>query len=702
MPTFRLPWTGNEFSSPTYRKSRRSSFTLVELLVASLILGVVVTSASSLALSIYRNYMVADLQARFDLDILTAQEWIKRDLTSSARRDFLLWPQEEGAKIEAMSLPVLRRNSDSEDLLDDETEQIEWTHTVVYHIHERENGQAELRRTVFEPRLSLDLDKRIEQLQTVYQDGDGDGTYNADNSSTQTLLSSLTEHRIISDPAEVDTYNPNYNSGNFSPLGTWQINPGINTFRFAVSGKNESSTDTDIGLDEILVSATGLPADAECLVPVQTSGGSADSHSMVQYADWRNNAELLYTNATEGDHMTLEVYNDSWIESVFAHNQSHTEYTEITYDPGIGENVCQLLGMVETWEATAQSLNEATDYDDERYNKYNIRVVISGQEALLGTNVSNPGQRSKVTFRASASGTHGLKVEEAYIMEHESGYNGVTGTAEKLYFSGHDSISMPVGQAATSDFCDIEIDEEKSYLVSYYIDHEPSTGTSNDRPSAWPDSQGRTSSYIYQEKNEEGEPVSNNIAGTENWDGVAEDVEEVPAILGVKAVEISYPEKGTYLSRIVDTRQSTPDYRSVNWRKTGTTNTSVEIAVRAGDQPDLSDAVDWDEAPIYSDPTGTNSLAVQGRYVQWRAKLLSDVYDETPKLQDVELRWEGKSRTADVAVNVAEGPDRGIFQLRVNDLDPQPAQLGMFFTLGQEILGKMISRSFSTEVKPRN
>ncbi|MFW5893556.1 MAG: PulJ/GspJ family protein [Verrucomicrobiota bacterium] len=683
-------------------RGRRGRFTLVELLFTSAILAIVVTSASSLALAVYRNYMISDAKARFDLEIITAQEWIKRDLTASARGDFLLWPQGQETNIEAMSLPVLRRNSDSDALFDDATDQINWTHTVVYHIYETKNGSTELRRTVFEPRISLSLEERIAQLNAVYEDGDGSGTFNSDNSSTQTLLSKLTDYRIVSDPAQVDTYDPSYSSRNYYSLGAWQLKPGMNKFQFTVSGANDSSSGTDIALDEIMVSATGLAADAECLKQVSTSNGSADLNSMAQYAGWRNNAELLFAGGGEGDHVTLGVHNDSWIESVFVNDQAQTEDTEITYDGGIGENVCQLVGMIETWEATTQSLNSISEDGEERYNKSNIRVLISGREASLGSNVSWPGQRSRVTFRAGESSISGLNIREAYIMEQQDGFNGVSGTAKKLQFSGQDSIDIPLGQAVTSDFCDLEIDSEKNYLVSYYIDHEPERGPRDDRPGAWYDSAGRTNSYIYQAKDEDGEPISDNIAGTESWDGVAAEVKEAAVILGVEDVGVSYPEEGDYVSRIVDTRQSNPNYYSINWRESVPSHTRVEIAVRSGAKPDMSDAVDWDDADIYNNADGANSLSLQDRYVQWRAKLISEVYDETPKLQDVEIRWEGKDRTVDVGVNVAKGPDRGIFQLKVNDLDPQPAQLGMFFTLGQEVAGELQTRSFSTEVKPRN
>ncbi len=684
---------------------RRDNFTLIETLITVSILGIIIAAISPLAMTIYRNYVISQVQARFESEIMTAQEWIKRDLTGSARGEFILWPVDQEDDIQALSLPVFRRGNQSEDVFDS-SGALNWSQTVIYHIHSLGNDKYELRRTVFEPRVDLEPEQRLAQVRDVYQNGNGQGTYNSSNASTQTLLTSLTDYRMNSQPATVDTYAQRYRSGNYYSLGTWKIEPGHNTYRFTISGTNEASTGTgtDIGLDEILVSETGLAKDAECLVPVNTSGGTAGSQSMAHLTGWRNNAELLFTDGSIGDHMTLQIHNDSWIESTFVNDQARTDGTEITYDDDIGENICRLIGRTATWEASTQSLNNFSEDDEKSYDKYNIRVMISGEQ------ISYPGQRSAATFKAAESGNRGLYIREAYIMEQQDGFNGVPGSAEKLdfsgqpYFTGSGEAFLFAGEKVVSDFTHMEIDPEKNYLVSYYVETSfNETDLANDRLSSWEDAQDRTNTFIYQGQDEDGNPISDRIAGDTDWSHVADEVEDVAAILGVEEVRISYPKEGFYTSRIVDTRQSNPSYDSVNWRHDGSANTDIEIAVRAGDQPDLSDAGDWDAAHVYSNSDGINSLSVQGRYVQWRARLISeDPYMQTPSLRDVELRWQGRERTVDVAVNVAKGPDRGIFTLQVNDQEPQPAQLGMFFTLGQKIHDHLHTRSFSTQVNPRN
>ncbi len=696
------------------RARRGAHFTLSELLIASTMLAVVAAAMAPLSLTVYRSYVVSRAQAQFENEALTVQEWVKRDLASSARSDFLLWPRDRTTRLEAISLPVLRRTGNQGGAPVDSNNQIQWTHTVVYHIFEDENEGRVLRRTVFEPRAAgLTHEQRYQQLESVYLNGHGGNTFNAGNASTQTLARNVSRYLISSDQGEVDSYAPGYNVVEYHALGTWIIEPGYNTYRFTVTGANENSAGMNIGIDQIQVSASGLPADAECLLPLEASvGATAVSKSMAEFSGWSNNAELFFPASQAGSYMSLNIYNDTWLESTFVDDQARINGAEVTYCSSIEEIVCRMIGRVPSWEAQVQSLNNLPETDSDQYNFHSIRVIVSGREATLGENIAYPGRRATVSFKAAGSGSHSLYLRRAYIMEHDSGYNGVPGTVTQLTFPGQTGVLVVdsgqgafiyPGHAATSNYAEFEIDPDKDYLVSYYVQ----TAASNDRATSWADQLGRVNTYTYQGRNEEGAVIAHNISGEVNWDGVMTAngvLTELERIVGVEKVTVSYPEKATYTSKIVDTRQSSPEYVGLNWRHDGSANTEIHMRIRAGDQPDLSDAVDWDNALLFTAANGVNSLAaLQGRYVQWQAELRSlSPYMQTPSLRDVKVRWRGLRRAVDVAVAVGKGPNRGIFQLQVNDEDPRPAQLSMHFTLGREIDNREYTRDFSVQVSPRN
>ncbi len=693
----------------------RPLFTLVEILIASAVLAVIVATLAPLAITIYRNYIVSQTQAEMESQILTAQEWIKRDLQSSARSEFLLWPQYQTTMLEAISLPVLRRpaGSASTPPVDGQGD-IQWTHTVVYHLFDTGAGHHQLRRTVFEPRdSSLTQSQRLQQLEDVYSDGDGDTTFNGQNASTQILLDHVRQYSMRSEQGEVDAYADGYHRIQYHSLGTWILDPGYNTYKFEVVGANPQASGRAIGIDQILVSAIGLATDAECLLPTYASVGAiAESQSMADYSGWSNNAELYFPSSQDGNYVTVRIHNDSWVESTFLDDEARLVNAEVTYCPNLGENVCRLIGMVPSWSAPVQSLNNFHHNDETDYNRHNIRVVVSGRETTLGENLAYSGQRAQVKFKAADSGSRSLYIRGAYIMERASGYNGVPGTVRQLNFtsqtgvwtgnSGQDAFVYP-GHSATSDFVELPIEPDKDYLVSYYVQ----TSADNDRAAAWQDADSRTNTYAYQARDDEGNAQAFNIAGEANWDDhflPHGNLLELDRIVGVEEIVVSYPESGLYTSKIVDTRLNNPDYLRLNWRHAGSANTDIRMLVRAGDQPDLSDAVAWDSALAFTSPGGVNSLAgLGGRYVQWRAELFSEEpHMQTPNLRDVSLLWQGERRAVDVGVAVGRGPNRGIFSLQVNNEEPQPAQLLMDFTLGREIQNRLYTRDLAVGISPRN
>ena len=672
-------------------------FTLLEVMIAGALLSLIIATISPLMITMSRSYMISSTKAEFESNIHTAQGWIKRDMASSSRSEFLMQPADRETDLEAISLPT--NPTVSAEGIED------WGRTVVYHMHHPASGDgpSELRRTVFDRRVELSLEGRRSQMETVYENGNGNGARNGNNASTQTLLHNVQDYLISSDKGAIDAYAPGFNTVEYHNIGTWIIEPGYNNYTFEVTGINEKSSSRTIGIDQILVSDTGMPIDAESLLPALRSRNAyASSKSMAEYSGWSNNAELYFPAAGNGDYFTIEIYNDTWLESTFVDKEDEfgnpvLKHTQVTYSPDIGENVCRLIGLVPAWEAQVQSLNDVSYNDPANYNKHNIRVLVSGREDLLGKNIMHPGQKAKVTFQAGGSE---LTVRDAFIMEHNAEYNGAAGTVTRLQFDGDDRIRLSPGQSATSDYADLPIDPEKDYVVSYYIEGEL------DEPqqaSAWDDDLGRINSYTYKEFDEEGNLITPNIAGEADWGEHGGEIAGLDRIVGVEEIIISYPEQGSYTSPVVDTGLAAPSYKDIKWQYYGTAETGIKLRVRAADdKKELKNTSNWDE--VFHKGDGINSLsALNGRrYIQWQAELISDTYDETPELRNVAVRWEGRRRAVDIALGVSKGPDRGVFQLLVNEKGPQPSQLRLQFRLGRKIDNQNYSREFSVDVSPRN
>jgi len=106
--------------------------------------------------------------------------------------------------------------------------------------------------------------------------------------------------------------------------------------------------------------------------------------------------------------------------------------------------------------------------------------------------------------------------------------------------------------------------------------------------------------------------------------------------------------------------------------------------------------------------TGTDgeSLLLQ-RYVQFQAALTADAdLTNTPILRDVTLTWPGETRIADVAATFTTGPDKGIYEVLVDDAPLVRAVTG-FIEVFQDIRQrdgsiKRLRAATTQELEPRN
>ena len=700
-------------------KRKKTSYTLVELLIATTVLTVILAALIPLMVFVVRTVAKARAQADLEMQSMIAQEWIKRDLRRTSRSEIVMWPSYTytvddeditytGNSI-CISFPILNRGPEETSLPLNADGEIEWDQTIVYHVsYNYDTGKSELRRTVFDPRdNSLTSYQRLVQCVYTYWYGEGSQAYyNTENASTKTLIDDIRNYRITSGVADIDGYNESHDRQTY-PVGTWVLNSGIHYLRFDSKGKNDSSSGYNIGLDQVTLSAHGEPFDVECLLPAYSYSGSAPSSaSMNAYSGWRNNAKMWFPATNDTNYVTFQVYNDMWLESTFNFENAVPDDVELVFDSTIGENVCQMSGNTIAWDAGIQTFGGIPADPATTYENSTVRVIIGGADLGVGGNIAYSGAKGKITFRATPDAGK-LDIAAAYIMERDSGYNG-TGTPVQLTFgdatgnAGQTSVRIDAANAVTSDLFDLAISPDKDYLVSFHIGEHATDNFG--KPAEWADADAASSEiHAYHIPHTSGDLTDE--SGVADWSAYSSSVQEVESVLGVESIFVTYPATAAYTSRVLDTRLDNPALSTVSWRESNGSGTDIAIRVRSGDAADMSDAVAWTSAPTFTDPTGANSLSTVagGRYVQWQAELTAtDPYDVTPKLRDVRILWPGERRGVDVSVALERNTDMGKFSLTIDGRTPAPAALNMAFTAARDTFVGTFTKDFSVDESPRN
>jgi hypothetical protein len=179
-------------------------------------------------------------------------------------------------------------------------------------------------------------------------------------------------------------------------------------------------------------------------------------------------------------------------------------------------------------------------------------------------------------------------------------------------------------------------------------------------------------------------------------------------IFALKSIYASYPTNGTYVSQVFDTHLPNPQYGDISWNSDVPSGTALSLKVRAGDEPNLSDAPAWNTVSDYtSSPSLISASASSKRYVQFQAYLQSNTAgDATPKLKDVTIEWNGKRQLVDVGGIFTKGPDYGMFEISV-DGNPLRSALIVDLEIYKDVMvmnkeNRTITSSLKVELTPRN
>ncbi len=656
-----------------------SGHTLIEMLIAVAILTSVLTAAVSGFAYVLRADRLIAKQNELDMDARSLLNRLRYDLWQTSRELIQLYPP-DNHPYTAISFPVLSGagaiNTNGI---------IEWDRTVIYHFWT--NDQFEVRRTEFTSWIANDTDRQA-QLADVAVDGNGSGATNGNSSTTRTLISNLVDWQINITTNTID-FGASSERIEEVYLGSARILSGSNniTFRSAGGGIGRYA----LTIDRLNLTPSGLPLEAEWMNVSASSGATPAVQNMGSNETWSGNSRLHFPATAAGQSFTLDFTNDRWEERGFSGDADSLyrlkrimvdDYTASTFG-------LHLEGSGVVWQAEQQTRDTGTPEFMSSIDDLECQVLLRGDDIMEnfdGGWIGFNGTNIWVTFEAGRYIEARFKdleisMSEASLGNTNNWEESINGTEREIKFSGNSDTGWFTG-IKSSDPLGYLIERSNTYLLGFTIQ-----GRTNTRFRVWRNDASASSRDMYIES-----------AGV--WTN---------AIYGFNRMRAGHAPLGSYLSPVIDTTLSNPDFTSISWREIipagySSPSPSVNVQIRAGNSPDLN-AVSWVNAVKDSVP------AIAGRYVQVQVTLRAGAHASTretatPELHDFTLEWEGDERFAPVSGKFLKGPSQGVYDVLVNGM---PLMKGV--TIDLEVYSdlemgfggsKRVTASAFTEIIPRN
>ncbi len=687
-----------------------AGFSMIELIVAVLILAIVMGGAIAGWLYVLRGERMQSIQHELDMDVRKALERLKAELRLSSMDKIHFYPDGPGPYT-AISFP-LARDDDGDGVIElDVYDHILWDQTVVYHVWQSTPHQ--LRRTVFDPRdLDLTTAQRQQQLADVVTAGGGAGAANGANATTTAIFENLFTWQIHGKGAVFDAYSPTLARALGVSLGSFLLSSGSHDFKFTVIDRNPASTGYKVGLDTLVMSPSGLEREGEAQTVAAQSGATASADYRAA-GSWSGNYHLLFPATAAGASFTLSMENDRWEETNFRAAGAKNEDTLVEFDTSLAPKdfVMRLQPAGDTWYAMDQTLDYTGGWTtNDTLQGSVVRVLVRGKTMMEGSAIKNNGPLNWIWFVASAS--RWLRITAAYIAEAADPLSytpdAVAGTEKQLYFSGNPDVDIPptyyaLGMLGSGQ--SFWIDKEKSYLVTFRVTQaysgrcdsrywtELHTGTGSNPPPP--------GCYIIPGTN--GAVVGDVTAAT--WSTKTNMVVD-SRLYAVNRLHLLAPSNGVFTSQTTDTQLSAPAYQTMTWNSIRPSGTAVDLKVRTADNEDMSDAAPWSNLTAMA--SGGSITPGNRRYVQFQAlmRASSDGWN-VPSLKDVTIRWTGEYRAADIGGKMTTGPDYGIYELMV-DNKPLVKGVSIDLTIFEDLMtigggsSNRLTSSATVEVEPRN
>lgn len=676
--------------------------TLIEMMIAMLVAATAIAGAMAGWGFIARTERVNSVQAQLDMSVRKSMEKLKRDLRLTAMNKMFFYPSGPGPYT-AVSFPMATPGTNGLIPMDAGGSNILWDQTVIYHV--KTTTPYRLLRTVILQTPNTMTDPALAaQLTSVVAQGNG-GTTNA---TTETVFENLFTWSIHGQGAVFDGYSPTFSWNPGVSFGSFLMTNGTHQLKFTVSGKNTASSGYRVGVDTVVCTPCGVEREAEAQLPVASQAGAVAQVDYMAEGAWSGNYQLLFPATATGQTFTLTMDNDRWEETNFRGEGALCSKTVVEFDQTVNpyDFSVRLEGDIinnnNSWQADWQTgaSNAVNDSATSLANTV-VRVLVRGRNLLPNGGATKfSGKTFYANFMASVNGP--LKIKGAFIAEAANqaspSPDGAT-DGTQLYFSqwgsGYtkDDVNIPAGGnlwcRPTSDF---GIDSTKSYVISFAVGD-------NGGGICWPETHsGVPGAYVIAGSSD---PT---IAASMDWSSRSPAVSS--SLYGLYGIFTLYPTNGLFTSQVLDTQLPAPVFGSITWNADKPSGTSLKIKVRAGDDPQMTNA------PAWSTVTGMTMAgaitAASKRYVQFQAVLDPDTGGwNTPKLKDVTLRWTGGSKMVDVGAIMTKGPNYGICELTI-DGKPLTKALSIDLTIFDDVNGgwesgpKRLTSSMTAEIDPRN
>ncbi|MEI8242744.1 MAG: prepilin-type N-terminal cleavage/methylation domain-containing protein [bacterium] len=703
--------------SQNIQKNR--GFSLVEMMVAMTILGV----AMSIGIAGWAHVLIGEkrveAQNDLDMDVRASVERLRADIRVSDLNKILFWPAGVGPYT-AISFPVAVASS-STNLLNQGGTNIAWNRTMIYHVFVSSPNQ--LKRTVFYNRdPDASISNRQVQLDRVVADGNGNNAcLNGETTSTSLLFANLFEWQLFPRTAQFDCYAATTMRDRFL-FGSTVVAGGPHTVEFKVIGKNPAgNANKYLGIDVLNCSVSGSDQEAEAHRSATIGGSFLVSTNYIPSGSWSGNYQLRPHCSTNGQGVSITVFNDCWEESNFETPGAVAENMSREFDTTLKTNnifpynhyVMRLTGATGfVWRAggdnSLMSDPSSQNNDSSPDNLQNTPLNVCARVLIRGEYIRQTGYGPVLLFTKSTPNPV-LTDPTFAVAASSNSCNAMPGTVQALKFYQY-GVEKSWSACANDTVygvpaAPITVYSNQSYLVSYYL----------------LDVGGACNMYHNEDPRYHiGSYMLTNVATTatydENWSGNPYYTTDRNLLGGdgrtysLFKIFSAFASNATYTSAIFDSGQSAAAAKTVSWSNSVPANSWFQLFARTGDAADMSDAPAWSTlSPIASAGTFANNT---GRYIQFLVKMgntpftATTPFPPTPRLLWVAFNWTGETKYIDVAGILSKGTDYAQCEVTL-DGQPLTKALKIDLTIYKDVRrisgGTERFTSFITaEVSPRN
>ncbi|MGB2598906.1 MAG: hypothetical protein WBB86_01780 [Candidatus Omnitrophota bacterium] len=651
--------------------------TITELMVSAMVAAIIIATILSAWLFAYRTWIREEKRVHARVDLLKANETIKRDIEKSSATYMSFYPA--GADTyTAISMPAAEANESGFYTLN-EFDEIEWDKTIIYHVFTDGEGNKTLRRTVYDPRdNTMTRDERYTQLESVAASGTGD----IGSTTDMVFCENLDSFGIKALPFIIDFYlNDTTTQRTGKVIFGWaRIEPGEHTLRFEVTGKNENATNYRVGIDSLQMEPSGGYREAEYYYSSFAPSGAVTTSGETIVAGhakrWGNKNYLRFRGIGVGDYIEFTDYYDVLRESSFAASTLNNVFlyddeSDVNGDRAMLELPEDRKAEVKasSWFAYTQTGYAQTAGTDGRLN-----LTVGSYPITLRTVIGNDyidKEADGVRMRFVSSSANPLKIEGAYITRRNgvSGMDGLenlsaTGRAieeyhrhQQLFFKDvydgnnngdTDEILpeawIPVDSEIWSEWTAFPlILKENGTSVEYFVTFCIPDLTASTWPIGWTfdagandlkywqDFMGTSIHTYYVEYDDVGSDINilKRLAGTPDWTLAGYTVGNTDDFICYVAEVDAWSKHGTVESDIFDTGKENPTYNKIKWSEYNPERTEALLKARSSDDKYMDTAPDWDT--VTGSVANPHSLSIgSGRYLQFLAELSAEPFWEAP------------------------------------------------------------------------